>query len=119
MLELVDDAPVPEPGEGEVLVKVSRAGVNFADTHARENSYLAKYELPLMPGAEVAGVTRGTGSASSAWRRTAATPSTPSSRPPPTFPMPDGVSDTQALALLIQGLTAWHLYKTSAQARRG
>src|SRR3954447_25971496 len=56
VLELVEDAPVPVPGEGQVLVKVSRAGVNFADTHARENAYLARYELPLIPGAEVAGV---------------------------------------------------------------
>ena len=31
------------------------------------------------------------------------------------IPIPDDVSDAQALALLIQGLTAWHLYKTSAQ----
>ena len=56
VLELVEDAPVPEPGDGQVLIRVSRAGVNFADTHARENSYLARYELPLIPGAEVAGV---------------------------------------------------------------
>ena len=34
VLELVEDAPVPEPGDGEVLVSVTRAGVNFADTHA-------------------------------------------------------------------------------------
>src|ERR671914_2162934 len=56
VLELVQDAPMPEPGDGQVLIRVSRAGVNFADTHARENSYLARYELPLTPGAEVAGV---------------------------------------------------------------
>ncbi|HEV2075579.1 MAG TPA: alcohol dehydrogenase catalytic domain-containing protein, partial [Thermoleophilaceae bacterium] len=49
------DIPVPDPDEGQVLVKVSRAGVNFADTHTRENSYLASQELPLVPGAEVAG----------------------------------------------------------------
>src|ERR671910_878483 len=55
VLELVEDAPVPEPGDGQVLIRVARAGVNFADTHARENSYLARYELPLTPGAEVAG----------------------------------------------------------------
>ena len=36
-----------------------------------------------------------------------------------TFPIPDGVSDAQALALVIQGLTAWHLYRTSAQLRPG
>ena len=78
VLELVEDAPVPEPGEGEVLVRVTRAGINFADTHQRENSYLARYELPLIPGAEVAGVerdgtARGGGGAASA---PAATPST-------------------------------------------
>jgi NADPH2:quinone reductase len=36
-----------------------------------------------------------------------------------TFPLPDGVSDTQALALLVQGLTAWHLYRTSAKLAGG
>src|ERR671917_447994 len=56
VLELAQDAPAPEPGEHDVLVRVSRAGINFADTHARENSYLARYQLPLVPGAEVAGV---------------------------------------------------------------
>ena len=58
VLELVEDAPMPEPGEGEVLIHVNRAGVNYADTHAAENSYLAPYETPKpifhpreMPGA--------------------------------------------------------------------
>ena len=49
------DLPVPQAGPDEHLIKVSRAGINFADTHARENTYLAKYELPLVPGGEVAG----------------------------------------------------------------
>src|SRR3954454_1052922 len=51
----VADIPKPEPGEGEVLIEVARAGMNFADTHQRENSYLAKFELPLVLGGEVAG----------------------------------------------------------------
>ena len=51
VLELAD-VPVPEPSDGQVLVQVTTAGVNFADTHARENSYIAKYELPLVPGTE-------------------------------------------------------------------
>ena len=55
VLELVEDAPVPEAGEGQVLIRVNRAGVNYADTHARENTYLSSYELPLIPGGEVAG----------------------------------------------------------------
>jgi hypothetical protein len=41
VLQLVD-LPTPTPGPGEVLVEVSRAGMNFADTHQRENSYLAR-----------------------------------------------------------------------------
>src|SRR5919112_5038015 len=53
----VVDLPKPEPGEGQVLIEVSRAGMNFADTHQRENSYLARYETPLVLGGEVAGRT--------------------------------------------------------------
>ena len=60
VLQLVD-VPQPEPGEGEVLIRVTRAGMNFADTHTRENTYLAKAELPLIPGGEVAGVREDTG----------------------------------------------------------
>src|SRR5207248_3353073 len=36
-----------------------------------------------------------------------------------TFPIPDGVDDGAAVAMLIQGLTAWHLYKTSARIAPG
>src|ERR671911_314374 len=53
----VVDLPQPEPGDGQVLIEVTRAGMNFADTHQRENSYLARYEVPLVLGGEVAGTT--------------------------------------------------------------
>ncbi len=53
----VAEVPKPEPGEGQVLIEVSRAGMNFADTHQRENSYLSRYEVPLVLGGEVAGRT--------------------------------------------------------------
>jgi NADPH2:quinone reductase len=36
-----------------------------------------------------------------------------------TFPLPDGLDDGAALALLIQGLTAWHLFRTSAKLAEG
>src|SRR5947207_516837 len=55
----VADVDTPEPGDGEVLIRVEHAGINFADTHQRENSYLARFELPLVPGGEVAGVDPG------------------------------------------------------------
>jgi NADPH2:quinone reductase len=116
VLRLVEDAPRPEPAPGETLIRVTRAGVNFADTHARENSYLARYELPLIPGAEVAGTTED-------GRRVAAIVGTGgyaewvTARAP--IPIPDGVSDGEALALALQGLTAWHLYRTCAHVQPG
>src|SRR5271170_4761024 len=55
VLELVD-LPRPRAGDGEVLIRVNRAGLNFADTHTRTNSYVQKATLPLVPGGEVAGV---------------------------------------------------------------
>jgi NADPH:quinone reductase len=118
VLELVEDAPMPEAGEGQLLVRVNRAGINYADTHQAENSYLARYELPLTPGAEVAGTTadgrRVVGlTAFGGYAEYAVVPEATA------FPIPEDVSDGQALALLVQGLTAWHLYRTSARMREG
>jgi NADPH2:quinone reductase len=125
VLELVEDAEVPEPGEDQVLIRVSRAGINFADTHARENSYLARYELPLTPGAEVAGVVERDGGGFSAGDRVVAIVGTGgyaeyvAADAATTFPIEADVSDATALALLLQGLTAWHLYRTSAKLAEG
>ncbi len=119
VLELVEDAPVPEPGDGQVLIRVSRAGVNFADTHARENSYLARYELPLVPGAEVAGVVEGSGRRVVSLVGTGGYAEYAAAAEATTFPIDEDVSDATALALLLQGLTAWHLYRTSAKLAAG
>jgi len=118
VLELVE-LPVPEPRDGEVLIRVSRAGLNFADTHRRTNTYLAKDELPLVPGSEVAGVREDTGErvvalcGSGGYAEYATAPGAL------TFPIPEGVGDETALALVLQGLTAWHLYRTSARMSGG
>jgi NADPH2:quinone reductase len=125
VLELVEDAPVPEPDEHHVLVRVTRAGVNFADTHARENSYLARYELPMVPGAEIAGVVERDGGGFHAGQRVVSLVGTGgyaefvAAPALTTFAVPGGVSDGAAVALLIQGLTAWHLYRTSARMSPG
>jgi NADPH:quinone reductase len=117
--------PAPEPGEHELLIRVTRAGINFADTHARENSYLARYELPLVPGAEVAGVVERDAHGFSAGQRVVAMVGTggyaeyAAAPGAATFAVPDGVGDGTALALLLQGLTAWHLYRTSAHIQPG
>src|SRR5688572_17232764 len=112
------DVPDPEAPEGFVVVDVAAAGVNYADTHQAENSYLAPAELPLVPGGEVAGVTpdgrrvvalvAGGGYAEKAVAHPAAM-----------WDVPDDVSDAAALALVLQGTTAWHLLRTSAQLREG
>jgi NADPH:quinone reductase len=113
------DVPIPEPGEGEVLIRVSRAGMNYADTHQRTNDYLARYELPLVPGSEVAGVREDTGERVVAMCGLGGYAEYATAPAALTFPMPDGVDDAAALALLIQGLTAWHLYRTSAKVAQG
>jgi NADPH:quinone reductase len=114
----VSDVPKPEPGEGEVLIEVSRAGMNFADTHQRENSYLARYETPIILGGEVAGTTPDGRRvvallASGGYAEYAVAPEAS------VFEIPDGVDDGAALALIIQGLTAWHLFRTSSRLASG
>jgi NADPH2:quinone reductase len=113
------ELPTPRPGPDEVLIQVARAGLNFADTHTRTNSYVQKATLPLVPGGEVAGVREDTGE-----RVVALTGSggyaeyaiAPADR---VFAIPEGVEDGTALALIIQGTTAWHLYRTAARVQAG
>jgi NADPH2:quinone reductase len=118
VLELVE-LPTPTAGEGELLIEVSRTGLNFADTHQRTNSYLARATLPLIPGTEVAGVRSDTGERVIALCGTGGYAEQVVVPAALTFPIPDGVDDGTALALLVQGLTAWHLYKTCARLAAG
>lgn len=57
VLELAEEARVPEPGPGEVRIKVLAAGVGFTDTFVRRGSYPDfKAPLPFTPGYELVGV---------------------------------------------------------------
>lgn len=110
--------PDPEPAPGSTVVAVSLVGVNYADTHAVENSYLAPARLPLVPGSEVAGtapdgrrVVALVGEGGYAERALAVNELC--------FDIPDLVNDAQALALLVQGVTAWHLLRTSSRMAVG
>jgi len=113
------DLPVPEPGPDEVLIRVSHAGLNFADPRTRTNSYVQRATLPLVPGGEVAGVREDTGErvvalvGSGGYAEYALAPADR------VFPVPDGLDDGSALAMLIQGTTAWHLYRTAARVTDG
>jgi NADPH:quinone reductase len=114
LVELPD--PVAKPGQ--LLVEVDAVGVNYADTHAVEDSYLTSSTLPLVPGGEVVGrtadgrrvvaltATGGYAERAVAWANLA-------------HEVPDQVSDGAALALVVQGLTAWNLLRTSARLSPG
>jgi NADPH2:quinone reductase len=110
----------PRPGPGELLIEVTGAGVNFADTHQVEDSYLSPTTLPFIPGSEVIGIEVASG------RRMAGLVSSGGGYAERaliaesfSFEVPTSVTDTQALALLVQGLTAWHLLTTSTRLQPG
>jgi NADPH2:quinone reductase len=100
------------------LVEVARAGINFADTHVTRNDYLAKQQLPLIPGGEVAG-------RAPDGRRVAALLASGGYAEkvavPEAFlaPVPDEVSDEEAAGLLLQGLTARSLLRISGRLEEG
>lgn len=124
VLEVVD-LPTPVPGPSEVLVRVRAVGVNFADTLMRENRYALTPPLPCVLGSEVAGVVERVGPdvvGLAVGARVAV----------PLFVagiafggyaeyvaidanyavgLPDDVSFEQAVALMVQGLTALHLLR--------
>ena len=96
--------------------------MNFSDVHQAEDSYLAPQTLPLVPGAEVVGTRRSDGRrvvalllGGGGYAQVASAPDVA------TFELPDAgtVSDAQALALVLQGTTAWHLLRTSAHLAAG
>jgi len=116
-LEYVD-LDEPSAGEGEVVIEVARAGINFADTHATRNDYLAEQSLPLIPGAEVSGrapdgrrVAALLGSG--AYAQKVAAPEAL------LIPIPDEVDDDQAAGMLLQGLTAIALVHRCARIEEG
>jgi NADPH2:quinone reductase len=111
------ELPDPEPADGLVVLDVTAAGINWADTHQAENSYLAKSTLPMIPGGEVVGTTPGgervLALVQGGYAEKAIT------APNLMFPIPDGVDDGQALALVVQGTTAWHLLRTCTHMAEG
>jgi NADPH2:quinone reductase len=112
------ELPTPEPSDGEVLVEVTAAGINYADTHKAENAYLEPTTLPYVPGIEVVGrlpdgrrvvaLVPGGGYAEYAVAAEGAL-----------FEVPEDVGDGAAAALAIQGMTAYHLLRTCARMQEG
>ena len=110
VMQLVD-LPDPIAGPDQVLINVSAIGLNFADTVQIRNQYVTQQKLPLIPGLEVVGTT-------SEGKRVLASISEGAyaqkvvAHKSAAMEIPEGVSDEAALAMLVQGTTAWHILKT-------
>jgi NADPH:quinone reductase-like Zn-dependent oxidoreductase len=62
VLEMVEESVIPEPGPGEVCIKVLAAGTGFTDTMIRRGRYPDfKGPLPFTPGYEIIGIVEKTG----------------------------------------------------------
>lgn len=107
---LVEDrVPRPEPGPGEVLIRVAACGVNFADTLMVKGSYQETPPVPFAPGMEVCGTVEATGQgvALAPGQRIAAVCGSggfaeyvlaPAAA---AVPVPDGMPDAEAAALQV------------------
>jgi NADPH:quinone reductase len=95
----------PEPGDGEVLLRVRAAGINFADVLMRQGRYPQPPELPTVLGTEVAGEVDG--------RRVMALPrdggyaELAAVGEELLVPLPDGASFEEGASFLLTFLTAW------------
>ncbi|KHD76571.1 quinone oxidoreductase family protein [Actinoplanes utahensis] len=102
----------PIAGPGAEIVDVTLAGVNYADVHHRRGEY-ARPPLPGVLGADVVGRRRADGRRVAALLRTGGGYAQVAAAPAGhVVEIPDEVSDEQALAVLEQGLTAWHSLHT-------
>src|SRR5438445_248726 len=116
------DVPDPQPREGEALVRIEAAGVNFIDVYHRSGAYPVPF--PLVPGQEGAGMVVAVGGGvsevavgdrvafASGPGTYAELVSIPAAR---LVPVPQGVSTKQAAAAMFQGMTA-HYLATSTYA---
>jgi NADPH2:quinone reductase len=101
----VSEVPEPQPGDGEVVVRVRAAGVNFADVLVRQGRYPQPPELPTVPGSEVAGEVDG--------RRVMALPrgggyaEAIAVDERLVVPLPEGASFEEGAGFLLTFLTGW------------
>ena len=99
------DVPDPEPADGEVVVRVRAAAINFLDVLVRQGRYPQPPPLPAIPGAEIAGEVDG--------RRVIALPRAGGYAEYAAVPetslvsLPDGASFSEGASFLMAFLTAW------------
>ena len=127
VLELVD-IDKPSIGDLEVLVEVKAIGVNYADIARREGKYVVPTMLPFIPGAEVAGVILEVGKDVTRYKPGMRVVSLIESAGYSEYvninemalaPIPEGVNFVNAVALPLQGQTAYHILKTMGRLQKG
>jgi NADPH2:quinone reductase len=122
----LDDIPVPEPGPGQVLVQLAASGINFIDIYQREGHYTVP--LPLTLGQEGGGVVTALGpdvtevhvgdqvaytNIPGAYAEYAVVPVAR------LVPVPQGVDIRQAVAVMLQGMTAHYLTHSTYPLKQG
>jgi NADPH2:quinone reductase len=116
----LDDLPAPEPARGELLVRVEAAGVNFIDVYQRSGRYTVP--LPYGMGLEGAGVVEASGPDAGgvergtrvAWANVPGSYATLAVVPADkAVPIPDGIAARQAAAVMLQGMTAHYLARST------
>jgi NADPH2:quinone reductase len=120
------DLPIPQPGPGQVLIRVEAIGVNFVEIYFRKGTY--KAALPLTPGSEAAGTVEELGPGVTGFATGDAVASTsvlgsyaeyalvPAAQ---LVKMPDGISMEQAAAAMLQGMTAHYLAYSTFPLKAG
>ena len=124
---IAEELPTPEPGPGQLRVDVAAAGVNFIDVYYRTGAY--QLPTPFIVGSEGAGVVSAVGTDVSgyhegdhvAWAMVpgagyAEQVIVPAER---AVPVPTGIDDETAGAVLLQGLTAHYLTRSTYPVRAG
>ena len=112
------ELPDPVPQGSQVVLEVTAIGINYADTHQTENSYLSQQKLPLIPGMEVVGKMPD-GSRVLALASTGGYCQKTIVNPRTVIPLPDSVSDGAALSMMVQGTTAYLILKEMAHVKAG
>lgn len=130
VLEIID-LEKPTPGANEVVIEVKAIGVNYADTARREGQYVVPTPLPFVPGAEVAGVVVEVGPEVTSVQVGTRVVTLLGSKKATGYaeytiadergliPLPEGVEFNLAVALPLQGLSAYHVLKTMGRLEEG
>ena len=128
VLEIVE-LPKPNISANDILLKISAVGVNFADIMQHQGTYPLQLPLPYTPGMEMIGIVESVGSEVkniNIGERIAAISFMAGGyaeyavvKSQQIIPVPDEISDRNALALLIQGLSAYLLLSYAAKIRQG